>query len=175
MPNIASERSVIRNLQLAPSGHHKLEWVRKYMPVMNILKEEFESSRPFAGRTIACCLHLEAKTGYLLQTLQAGGAWVIACASNPLSTQDDVVAALVESGITVCAIHGESAEEYQRFLEMTLDCEPDAIIDDGADMVSLLVKERPGQASKIIGGCEETTTGIIRLRSWTGSRCCLFQ
>lgn len=165
MPNIASERSVIRNLQLAPSGHHKLEWVRKYMPVMNILKEEFESSRPFAGLTIACCLHLEAKTGYLLQTLQAGGARVIACASNPLSTQDDVVAALVESGITVCAIHGESAEEYQRFLEMTLDCEPDAIIDDGADMVSLLVKERPGQASKIIGGCEETTTGIIRLRS----------
>lgn len=165
MLKTASEISVIRDLLLAPSGHHKLEWVRKYMPVMNILKEEFEASQPFAGLTIACCLHLEAKTGYLLQTLQAGGARVIACASNPLSTQDDVVAALVDSGITVFAIHGESAKEYQRFLEMTLDCEPDAIIDDGADMVSLLVKERPGQAAKIMGGCEETTTGIIRLRS----------
>lgn len=165
MPNIALKSSLIRDPQLAPSGHHKLEWVRKYMPVMNILKDEFEAARPFAGLTIACCLHLEAKTGYLLQTLQAGGARVIACASNPLSTQDDVVAALVDSGITVFAIHGESAEEYQRFLELTLDCEPDAIIDDGADMVSLLVKERPGQASKIMGGCEETTTGIIRLRS----------
>lgn len=167
MLNIASakEKSVVRDLQLASSGHHKLEWVRKYMPVMNILKKEFEANLPFAGLTIACCLHLEAKTGYLLQTLQAGGARVIACASNPLSTQDDVVAALVDSGITVFAIHGESAQEYQRFLELTLDCEPDAIIDDGADMVSLLVKERVEQAQKIIGGCEETTTGIIRLRS----------
>ncbi|HWP97518.1 MAG TPA: adenosylhomocysteinase [Syntrophomonadaceae bacterium] len=156
---------VIRDILLAPQGHCKLEWVKQYMPVMNILKDEFEADKPFLGMVIACCLHLEAKTGYLLQTLQAGGATVIACASNPLSTQDDVVAALVDSGITVFAQHGESASDYQRFMEMTLDCEPHAIIDDGADMVTLLVKDRPLQAQAIMGGCEETTTGIIRLRS----------
>ena len=117
------------------------------------------------GKTIACCLHLEAKTGYLLQTLQAAGARVAACASNPLSTQDDVVAALVDSGIAVYALHGEDREDYHRFLHLSLDNHPDAIIDDGADLISILVKERPGQARQLIGGCEETTTGIFRLRS----------
>lgn len=158
-------KSIIKDLALAPSGHRKLEWVSQNMPVLNILKNEFEKNRPLANMTIACCLHLEAKTGYLLQTLQAAGADVIACASNPLSTQDDVVAALVDSGITVFAIHGETAEEYHQYLEMTLDCLPDAIIDDGADMVTALTKNRPEQAGKIIGGCEETTTGIVRLRA----------
>lgn len=160
MPN-----PVIRDISLAPQGHCKLEWVKQYMPVMNILKDEFEIHKPFQGKVIACCLHLEAKTGYLLQTLQAGGATVIACASNPLSTQDDVVAALVDSGITIFALHGENVSDYQRFMEMALDCEPQAIIDDGADMVTMLVKDRPKQAQAILGGCEETTTGIIRLRS----------
>lgn len=158
-------KSIIKDLSLAPSGHRKLEWVSQNMPVLNILKSEFKKNRPLANMTIACCLHLEAKTGYLLQTLQAAGADVIACASNPLSTQDDVVAALVDSGITVYAIHGENAEEYHHYLEMTLDCRPDAIIDDGADMVTTLIKNRPEQARKIIGGCEETTTGIVRLRA----------
>ncbi len=158
-------QSVIKDLSLAPYGHKKLEWVQQFMPVLNILRQEFEETHPLANRTIACCLHLEAKTGYLLQTLQAAGADVIACASNPLSTQDDVVAALVDSGITVYAIHGESTEEYERFLAMMLDCEPDAIIDDGADVVTTLHKDRPEQAQRIIGGCEETTTGIVRLKS----------
>ncbi|MDD3365515.1 MAG: adenosylhomocysteinase [Syntrophomonas sp.] len=172
--NTISRISIIKDLALAPSGHNKLEWVKNHMPVLNMLKEEFEKSQPLNGKTIVCCLHLEAKTGYLLQTLKAAGAEVIACASNPLSTQDDVVAALVDSGITVFAIHGESAEEYHGFLEKALDCLPDAIIDDGADMVTSLLKNRKEQAEKIIGGCEETTTGIVRLRSMDNDNALLF-
>ena len=158
-------QSIIRDIGLAAAGYHKLEWVQNHMPVLNRLKQEFEQAQPLAGRTVACCLHLEAKTGYLLQTLQAAGARVIACASNPLSTQDDVVAALVDSGITVFAVHGESLADYRLYLEKALDCVPDAIIDDGADLITLLHKERQEQARGIIGGCEETTTGIVRLRS----------
>ncbi|NLO20804.1 MAG: adenosylhomocysteinase [Syntrophomonadaceae bacterium] len=157
--------SVIKDINLAPAGYTRLDWVSNNMPVLTALKQEFSQSRPLQGKTIACCLHLEAKTGYLLQTLQAAGAQVAACASNPLSTQDQVVAALVNSGIAVYAIHGENSEDYHRFLNLTLDNHPDAIIDDGADLISILVKERPQQARQIIGGCEETTTGIFRLRS----------
>ncbi len=166
--------SIIKDIRLAPSGHNKLEWVSNHMPVLNMLKAEFQNTKPLDGKTIVCCLHLEAKTGYLLQTLKAAGARVIACASNPLSTQDDVVAALVDSGITVFAIHGESDEEYHTFLEKALDCLPDAIIDDGADLVSLLHKDRRDQAQNIIGGCEETTTGIVRLRSMDNDNALLF-
>lgn len=158
-------QSIIKDIQLAAAGYNKLEWVRTHMPVLSRLKQELEQTLPLAGKTIVCCLHLEAKTGYLLQTLQAAGARVVACASNPLSTQDDVVAALVDSGITVFAIYGESIADYCSYLEKALDCQPDAIIDDGADLVSLLHKDRPEQARNIIGGCEETTTGIIRLRA----------
>jgi len=166
--------SIIKDIALAPSGYNKLEWVQNHMPVLNRLKTEFEKARPLEGKTIVCCLHLEAKTGYLLQTLMAAGARVVACASNPLSTQDDVVAALVDSGITVFAIHGESAAEYHAFLEKALDCQPDAIIDDGADVISLLHKDRREQAQNIIGGCEETTTGIVRLRSMDDDNTLLF-
>ncbi len=156
---------IIKERSLAPEGFKKLEWVSNHMPVLNRLREEFIENKPLSGKTIACCLHLEAKTGYLLQTLQLAGATVIACASNPLSTQDDVVAALVESGISVFAHHGESPEEYQNYLELTLDFSPHALIDDGADMITTLIKQRPEQARKTIGGCEETTTGIIRLKA----------
>lgn len=157
--------SIIKDASLADRGYQKLAWVKQNMPVLNMLRREYEQTTPLAGLTIACCLHLEAKTGYLLQTLKAAGARVVACASNPLSTQDDVVAALVDSGITVYAIYGESPQEYRQFLEMALDSRPDAIIDDGADMVTILHKDRPEQAKTIIGGCEETTTGIFRIRS----------
>ncbi len=157
--------SIIKDASLAASGQQKLDWVKQNMPVINMLRQEFEKSKPLADLTVACCLHLEAKTGYLLQTLKAAGARVVACASNPLSTQDDVVAALVDSGITVYAIYGETPEEYHQFLELTLDAQPDAIIDDGADMVTILHKDRREQAKSIIGGCEETTTGIYRIRS----------
>ncbi len=166
--------SIIKDPALAPQGYNKLEWVRNNMPVLNMLRDEMEKSKPLQGKTILCCLHLEAKTGYLLQTLMAAGADVIAIASNPLSTQDDVVAALADSGITVYAIHGESAAEYHEFLEKGLDCMPDAIIDDGADVVSLLHKSRLEQTASIIGGCEETTTGIVRLRSMDQDNALLF-
>ena len=170
----AKSQSVIKDINLAPDGYRKLEWVMGYMPVLSHLNREFGQSRPLTGKTVACCLHLEAKTGYLLQTLQKAGARVVACASNPLSTQDDVVAALVDSGITVFAYHGESIDEYQRFLGLALDARPDAIIDDGADLVTLLHKERPEQARTIIGACEETTTGIVRLRSMDRDNALLF-
>jgi adenosylhomocysteinase len=160
-----SKRSIIKDPVLAPAGYKKLEWVGNHMPVLNMLKDEFQISQPLLGKTLVCCLHLEAKTGYLLQTLQAAGANVVACASNPLSTQDDVVAALVDSGITMFAIHGESPEQYHEFLHKALDCKPDAIIDDGADVISTVQKERKELLPSIIGGCEETTTGIVRLRS----------
>lgn len=166
--------SIIKNPDLAPEGYKKLEWVSQNMPVLNILREEFVKEKPLSGKRVACCLHLEAKTGYLLQTLQAAGAEVVACASNPLSTQDDVVAALVDSGITVYAVHGETAEEYHRYLEYTLDTMPDAIIDDGADMVTILHRDRREQAKTIIGGCEETTTGIIRLKAMDKDNTLLF-
>ena len=176
--NIASEKqlhpSIIKDITLAPNGYKKLEWVKQNMPVLNMLRKEFEASQPLKGMTVVCCLHLEAKTGYLLQTLQAAGARVVACGSNPLSTQDDVVAALVDSGITVYALYGETPEEYYKFLELALDSYPDAIIDDGADVVTMLHKERREQAKSIIGGCEETTTGIVRLRSMDEDQTLLF-
>ena len=164
----AAKISIIRDLQLAPEGYKKLEWVKNNMPVLNKLKQEFERTQPLMGKTILCCLHLEAKTGYLLLSLQAAGARVIACASNPLSTKDDVVAALVDSGIIVFAVYGESAEEYELYLNKALDLQPDAVIDDGADVITTLIRHRPQQAATIIGGCEETTTGIVRLRAMDG-------
>ena len=166
--------SIIKDSLLAPAGERKLAWVKSYMPLMNSLFSDLSENKPLQDKTILCCLHLEAKTGYLLQTLQAAGARVAACASNPLSTQDDVVAALVKSGITVYAIHGESTDDYQRFINLALDCHPDAIIDDGADVVSTILSDRPQQAREIIGGCEETTTGVLRLKAMEADQALLF-
>ncbi|MGE5379655.1 MAG: adenosylhomocysteinase [Methylocystaceae bacterium] len=157
--------SRIRDISLAPSGYKKIEWAGQHMPVMSMLRRQLEKEKPLQGLRIAMCLHLEAKTAYLAQTLQAGGGDIIVCGSNPLSTQDDVVAALVDSGITAFAHHGCTMEEYEQAVEMLLDCEPDALIDDGGDVVGTLHKSRPEQAKTIIGGCEETTTGILRLRT----------
>lgn len=156
---------MIRDISLAPSGYRKIEWVSRYMPVLNMLREEFTQTRPLDGLRVSVCLHLEAKTAYLAQTLQMAGAQVFACASNPLSTQDDVVAALVDSGIVVYAHHGATSEEYNSHLAAALDARPDAIIDDGADLIGMLHKDRVEQARTIIGGCEETTTGILRIKS----------
>lgn len=159
------EKSIIRDINLAPQGKLKLDWVKSHMPLLNTVEEKFKKEQPFKGLKVTICLHLEAKTGYLAQTIQAGGAEVVVCGSNPLSTQDDVVAALVESGITAYAKYDISDEEYHSHIEKALDFEPDAIIDDGGDLVGLLHNERQDQAKKIIGGCEETTTGIIRLKA----------
>jgi len=156
---------MIRDINLAPKGQLKLDWVQAHMPLLNLIRKDFERDLPFKGKRIAICLHLEAKTGYLGKVIQAGGADVCMVASNPLSTQDDVVAALVKSGIHVFAWYNASDEEYRAHLNQALDFHPDLIIDDGGDLVATLHAERPGQLKEILGGCEETTTGILRLRS----------
>ena len=159
------DKSVIKDIGLAKAGEKKIQWVSAHMPVLNTMMREYRQSKPFSGVTVAMCLHLEAKTAYLARTLKAAGAAVVACASNPLSTQDDVVAAMVEEGITVFAVHGSSMEDYERYLNMVLDREPRVIIDDGGDLVSLVHSSRPVLVEKIRGGCEETTTGVNRLRA----------
>lgn len=158
-------QSQIRDIQLAPSGQAKINWVKNHMPILNQLEEDFLASQPFAGKKVAICLHLEAKTAYLALVVKAGGAEVAVAASNPLSTQDDVVAALVENGITAFAWHGASEEEYFAHLNLLADFHPDLFIDDGGDLTHLLHSQRPEDLKTILGGCEETTTGIIRLRS----------
>ncbi len=157
--------SLIRDITLAPQGHDKINWVREHMPVLNVLNEELSVTKPFAGKKIVVTIHLEAKTAYLALVLRNAGAEVTITGSNPLSTQDDVAAALADSGITVYAWYNCTAEEYDHFLNKALDTKPDIIIDDGGDLVSLLHGERAELAKNILGGCEETTTGVIRLRA----------
>jgi len=157
--------SMIRDIALAPAGQIKLDWVQAHMPLLNTIRTEMEKEKPFTGKRVVICLHLEGKTGYLASVIKAGGAEVCVTASNPLSTQDDVVAALVKNGIHAFAWHGASTEEYRMHLNKALDFHPDLIIDDGGDLVTLLHTDRQEQIPEILGGCEETTTGILRLRS----------
>ena len=156
----------IKDINLAEQGRKRIDWAEKEMPVLRLLRERFESERPLAGLRLSACLHVTAETANLARTLAAGGADVVLCASNPLSTQDDVAAALVvEYGIPVYAIKGESTDTYNRHVRMALDHEPDLIIDDGSDVVATLVRERPELLDRIIGTTEETTTGLVRLRA----------
>ncbi|NLT95220.1 MAG: adenosylhomocysteinase [Clostridia bacterium] len=157
--------SQIRDIKLAPLGKAKLDWVKNHMPVLNTIRQRFIKDKPFLGKRVVVCLHLEAKTGYLAQAIQDGGAEVAVAASNPLSTQDDVVAALVSEGITAFAWHGATDEEYFAHLDALAAFNPNLIIDDGGDFVALLHKKYPEKLAKVVGGCEETTTGVIRLRS----------
>jgi len=157
--------SIIRDIKLAPEGRTRINWVKGYMPLLNQLEKEFSKERPFEGKKIAVSVHLEAKTAYLCLVLAAGGAQVSVTGSNPLSTQDAIAAALVEEGLNVYAWHGATAEEYVQHLNKTLDCNPDIIIDDGGDLVHLLHTSRKELKKNIIGGCEETTTGVLRLRA----------
>ena len=159
----------IRDISLAPYGHQKIEWVRDHMPLLRSLEESFKETKPFEGVKISLSVHLEAKTAYLCKVFKAGGADIYATASNVLSTQDDVCAALVEDGIPVFAFHGATQEEYDRHIEMCLECKPNIIIDDGCDLVTCLHEKRPDLACDAWGGCEETTTGIIRLRALDNS------
>ena len=145
------------------SGQRKIDWVRAHMPLLNDIEEQFASEKPFKGVKIAVSVHLEAKTAYLCQTLAAGGAEVYAAASNVLSTQDDVVAALVKSGVNVFAVHGESPEDYDRHIRCIVEPGPNVIIDDGGDIVSMIHSGYPQLIANVWGGCEETTTGINRL------------
>jgi len=155
--------SLIRDPALAPSGKKKIEWAKAHMGILSRVEERFAQERPFSGLKIGISIHLEAKTARLAQALRAGGAEVAVTGSNPLSTQDDVAAALAESGIAVFAWHGATPEEYERHLNLVLDRRPDLIIDDGGDLTKLLHTSR--QELKVLGGCEETTTGVKRLRS----------
>ncbi|MBQ1406807.1 MAG: adenosylhomocysteinase [Eubacterium sp.] len=155
----------IRDISLAPSGAQKIEWVRHNMPLLNKLEEEFKVGRPFDGVKISLSIHLEAKTAYLALVLAAGGAQMAVTGSNVLSTQDDIAAALVEKGISVYAYHAATKEEYDRHIEMTLEQKPNIIIDDGGDLVGMLHTKRPDLAEEVWGGCEETTTGVIRLKA----------
>lgn len=147
----------------AQSGYDKINWVRSYMPVLNAIRAEFEQKKPFKGMTISMSIHLEAKTAYLAMTLAAGGARVVVTGCNPLSTQDDIAQALREAGFEVHAKHGASEEEYTEHLKRTLSACPDLIIDDGGDFTHLLHGECRAYGKNLIGGCEETTTGIHRL------------
>lgn len=156
--------NVIRDLSLAPSGRDKIEWVRRNMPLLSGIRRQFQAERPFAGLKIALSIHLEAKTACLCQTLAAGGAEMYVTGSNPLSTQDDVAAALAEDGMHVFALHGATAEEYAACLRHTVSCRPDIVIDDGGDIVQTLLTSDPSLSARVIGGCEETTTGILRLK-----------
>lgn len=155
----------VRDISLATSGHQKIEWVRKNMPLLRGLEEEFSKTKPFEGVKISLSVHLEAKTAYLCLVLAAGGADMSVTGSNVLSTQDDVAAALADSGLKVFAYHGATQEEYDRHIEMCLEHKPNIIIDDGADLVSMIHEKRPDLAEEVWGGCEETTTGIIRLKA----------
>ncbi len=155
----------VRDLSLAPEGRRKTEWAAQEMPVLKLIKERFAREKPLQGIRISGCLHITSETANLALTLKAGGADLVLCASNPLSTQDEVAAYLVEEGIPVFAIRGEDRETYYRHIHAALDHRPQITIDDGADLVSTLHRERTELLEGVIGGTEETTTGVIRLRA----------
>ncbi|GAB6180598.1 adenosylhomocysteinase [Desulfotomaculum defluvii] len=156
---------IVRDINLAPSGRLKIDWVSQHMPVLNEIRSQFEKEQPFKGYRVAVCIHLEAKTAYLAEVLKAGGAKVSIAGSNPLSTQDDVAAALAVGGINVYSWYNATDEEYEDHLLHLIDDQPDIVIDDGGDVVQLLHTKKAEAASRVIGGCEETTTGVLRLRS----------
>ena len=165
----------VKDLALADEGLRRITWADQHMPVLRLIRERFERERPLAGLKLSACLHVTTETANLARTLQAGGADVVLCASNPLSTQDDAAAALVRHfGISTFAIKGEDNETYYRHIAAALDHGPAITMDDGADLVSTIHSQRPQLAEKILGGTEETTTGVIRLRSMAASGVLLF-
>ncbi len=153
----------ITDLGLAPEGHRRIEWAGRRMPVLEAIRARFEAERTFEGKRIGACMHVTTETANLMLALKAGGAEVALCASNPLSTQDDVAAALVDAGVPVYARRGEDNDTFYSHIHSVLDTEPHIIFDDGSDMTTVLHKERASQP--IVGGMEETTTGVIRLRA----------
>ena len=156
----------VKDLDLAPGGQLRIEWAEREMPVLRLIQERFEKEKPLEGVRLSACLHITTETANLARTLQAGGAEVVLTASNPLSTQDDVAAALVAYyEIPVFAIKGEDNETYYRHIHAALDHKPHITMDDGADLVSTLHKDRTDLIENVVGGTEETTTGVIRLRA----------
>lgn len=161
--------SMIRDIKLAPQGLDKINWVKQFMPVLNTLNNELSQTKPLLGKNLVITMHLEAKTAYLALVLKNAGANVTVTGSNPLSTQDDVAAALAEQGVKVFAWYNATEEEYEHFLHKALDTNPHIIVDDGGDLVSLLHGERSEIADNILGGSEETTTGVHRLHALADS------
>jgi len=159
------ETSQVKDKNLAAQGHLQIEWASKHMPVLNIIKERFEKEKPLQGQTIAACLHVTKETAVLIKTLIAGGADVALCGSNPLSTQDDVAAALADSNVHVFAWRGQNTEDYYKCIEKVLDFKPTITMDDGADVVGMLHSKRQNQIKDIKGGTEETSTGVVRLKA----------
>jgi adenosylhomocysteinase len=155
----------VKDIGLAAKGRERIEWAAGEMRVLALIRERFEKERPLDGVRIGACLHVTTETANLMEALRAGGADAALCASNPLSTQDDVAAALAEAGIPTQAIKGEDGDTYFRHINAVLDHRPQITMDDGCDMVSVLHRERAGQLGEVLGGTEETTTGVIRLRA----------
>lgn len=156
----------VKDIGLAEQGALRMEWADNEMPVLRLIRQRFEQEKPLQGVRIAACLHVTTETGNLMRTLKAGGAEITLCASNPLSTQDDLAAALVKyEGISVFAIKGEDKETYYRHIHQALDIQPQITMDDGCDLVSVLHTDRREGLANVIGGTEETTTGVIRLRA----------
>src|SRR6201991_2188348 len=156
----------VKDLALAPEGIRRIMWADRQRPVLTTIRERFERDQPLAGHRISACLHVTTETANLMRTLQAGGADVVLCASNPLSTQDDVAAALVEEyDISCFAIKGEDNDTYYAHIEAAVDHKPHFTMDDGADVISVLHSARREQLGDVIAGTEETTTGVIRLKA----------
>jgi adenosylhomocysteinase len=155
----------VKDLDLAPKGHGRIEWAGRSMPVLASIRERFAKQKPLKGIRVSACLHVTSETAHLMQTLHAGGAELVLCASNPLSTQDDVAAALVDDGISVYAIKGEDRDTYFEHIKAALNHAPNLTMDDGCDLVSSLVSDRRDLLKNVIGGTEETTTGVQRLRA----------
>jgi adenosylhomocysteinase len=162
----ATKRYDVKDLALAPEGVRRIEWADRQMPVLAAIRERFEAEQPLAGYRISACLHVTTETANLMRTLKAGGADVVLCASNPLSTQDDTAAALVdEFDISVFAIKGEDNDTYYQHIEAAVDHKPHITMDDGADVIGVLHSARREQLGDVIAGTEETTTGVIRLKA----------
>jgi adenosylhomocysteinase len=160
------QSSDVKDLKLAADGQNLIDWAEREMPVLRLIRERFARQQPLKGRKLAACLHVTSETANLMLTLKAGGADIALCASNPLSTNDAVAAALASThGIKVFAIRGEDNDTYYQHIESALDHHPQMTMDDGADLVSVLHKKREAQIAEVIGGTEETTTGVIRLRA----------
>ncbi|HWG89805.1 MAG TPA: adenosylhomocysteinase, partial [Candidatus Thermoplasmatota archaeon] len=155
----------VKDMSLAAEGEKRIRWAAHSMPVLALLKEEFSKSKPFQGKTLAACLHVTKETAVLMEVLQAGGAKVVLCGSNPLSTQDDIAAALAAKGIHVYAWRGVNEKEYYECVDYALDQQPDITMDDGADLVTRLHTVKKEHLGKVLGGNEETTTGVTRFRA----------
>jgi len=159
------EEFQVKDKTLAPQGHLQIEWASAHMPVLNQIKNRFNKEKPLKGLTLGACLHVTKETAVLVDALIAGGAKVALCGSNPLSTQDDVAAALAEKGVHVFAWRGQTTEEYYRCIDKVLDYKPTITLDDGADLVGTLHSKRTEALKNVKGGTEETTTGVVRLRA----------